>query len=143
MNKIEQNKKIVNDAFEQSRKGNREGFINALSVDFKWTTIGSTGVSGTFDVQGLVNEYFPKVFASFKSVPVIVPDHIIADENFVIRLGHGEGGLAKNGVEYNNIYCFVIEVENEKIKSITEYCDTALIEKAELGKYQKTNANNG
>ncbi|AKA34261.1 nuclear transport factor 2 family protein [Flagellimonas lutaonensis] len=136
MTRIEQNKQIVNAAFDHAEKGNLEGFLKALSQDFKWTTTGSTGVSGTYDVQGLINEYFPKITASFESMPVIVPDKIIADENHVIRLGHGEGGVAKNGLEYNNIYCFVIEVENEKIKSITEYCDTALVEKAELGQYQ-------
>lgn len=135
MTKVEQNKQIVNTAFDHAEKGNFEGFLNALSQDFKWTTIGSTGVSGTYDVQGLLYEYFPKIAASFESMPIIVPDQIIADENYVIRLGHGEGGIAKNGLEYNNIYCFVIEVHNEKIKSITEYCDTALVEKAELGRY--------
>lgn len=135
MNRVEQNKQIVNTAFEHAEKDNIEGFLNALSPDFKWTTIGSTGVSGTYDTKGLLEIYFPKIAASFESMPVIVPDKIIADENYVIRLGHGEGGVAKNGLEYNNIYCFVIEVENDKIKSITEYCDTSLVEEAELGQY--------
>ncbi len=66
---------------------------------------------------------------------IIVPEQIIADENFVIRLGHGEGGVAKNGLEYNNIYCFVIRIKDNKITEITEYCDTDLIQKAELEKY--------
>lgn len=135
MNKAEQNKKIVNQAFDLAEKGNIKGFLNNLSEDFKWTTIGSTSVSGTYDIKGLLENYFPKIAASFESMPIIIPDQIIADENYVIRLGHGEGGVAKNGLEYNNIYCFVIRVKDNKIKEITEYCDTALVEKAKLGKY--------
>lgn len=133
MNKIEQNKQFVNNAFAQAEQGNIEGFLSALSQDFKWTTIGSTDVSGTYDVKGLLEVYFPKIAASFESIPIIVPDQIIADENYVIRIGHGEGGVAKNGMEYNNIYCFVIQLEGGKIKSITEYCDTDLVVKAGLG----------
>ncbi|GAO30814.1 nuclear transport factor 2 family protein [Geofilum rubicundum] len=133
MNKVEQNKQIVNNAFDQAAKGNLEGFINALSKDFKWTTIGSTAVSGTYDIKGLLEVYFPKIAVSFESMPIIVPDHIIADENYVIRLGHGEGGVAKNGLEYNNIYCLVIWVEDGKIKGITEYYDTDLVQKVKLG----------
>lgn len=135
MNKAEQNKLIVNNAFEQAEKGNIEGFLSALSEDFQWRTIGSTGVSGTYDTKGLLEVYFPKIQASFTSMPSIIPDQIIADEDHVIRLGHGEGGVAKNGLAYNNIYCFVIGVKGEKIISITEYCDTALVEKANLGNY--------
>lgn len=135
MTKAEQNKKIVNNAFEQAEKGNIDGFLSALSADFQWSTTGSTGVSGTYDTKGLLETYFPKIAASFTRMPIIVPDKIIADENHVVRLGHGEGGIAKNGLAYNNIYCFVIEVKDEKIKSITEYCDTALVEKANLGHY--------
>jgi hypothetical protein len=135
MNKAEQNKQIVNQAFDLAEKVNIEGFLKNLSDDFKWTTIGSTGVSGTYDTKGLLENYFPKIAASFKSMPIIVPDQIIADENFVIRLGHGEGGVAKNGLEYNNIYCFVIKIKDGKISEITEYCDTDLVRKAELGEY--------
>lgn len=133
--KSEENKKLVNDAFEQAEKGNIEGFLNALSEDFKWTTIGATSVSGSYSTRDLLDIYFPKIAASFESMPIIVPDQIIADENYVIRIGHGEGGIAKNGLEYNNLYCFVIKVRGNKISEITEYCDTDLVIKAKLGEY--------
>jgi len=135
MNTSQENKQIVNDAFDQAEQGNVEGFLNALSDDFKWITVGSTGVSGTYDTKGLLEVYFPKIAASFEKMPIIVPYKIIAEDNYVIRLGHGEGGIAKNGLTYNNTYCFVIQVEDGKIKEIKEFCDTDLVQKAELGKY--------
>ena len=54
---------------------------------------------------------------------------------FTIGILNGEGGIAKNGMEYNIIYCFVIQVKDGKIKEIKEFCDTDLIQKAELGNY--------
>ena len=135
MSSSHENKQIVNRAFEQAEKGNVEGFLKALSDDFKWITIGSTGVSGTYDTEGLLKIYFPKIMASFESMPKIVPDRLIAEDDYVIRLGHGEGGVAKNGMEYNNTYCFVIQVNDGKIKEIKEFCDTDLVRKAELGNY--------
>lgn len=135
MNKSDQNKQVVNNAFEQADKGNVEGFLNALSDDFKWITIGSTEVSGTYDTKGLLEVYFPKIMASFESMPIIVPDRLIAEDDYVIRLGHGEGGVAKNGMVYNNTYCFVIQVKDGKIKEIKEFCDTDLVRKAGLGKH--------
>ncbi len=137
MNTNQENKTIVNNAFEQAEKGNLEGFLSSLADDFKWTTIGSTGVSGTYDTKGLLENYFPKIAASFESMPIIVPDRIIAEDDYVIRLGHGEGGIAKNGMVYNNIYCFVIQVKDGKIKEIKEFCDTDLVQKAELGILEK------
>ncbi len=50
MNKAEKNKQIVNQAFDLAEQGNIEGFLNNLSDDFKWTTIGFTVVSGTYDI---------------------------------------------------------------------------------------------
>jgi hypothetical protein len=131
----EHNKQIVNNAFDLAEQGNLEGFLNTLSDDFKWTTIGSTSVSGTYDIEGLLEDYFPKIAASFDNMPIIVPDQVIAEGDHVIRIGHGEGGIAKNGLEYNNIYCFVIHVIDGKIKKITEFCDTDLVQKAQLGQY--------
>jgi len=43
-------------------------------------------------------ELLPLIIGSFETPPTVVIDRIIAEDDFVVLVAHGEGGIAKNGV---------------------------------------------
>jgi ketosteroid isomerase-like protein len=54
---------------------------------------------------------------------------IIADGDTVVVESRG-GVTTKAGARYENDYCWVFRVRDDKIASITEYMDTELVTKA-------------
>ena len=54
-------------------------------------------------------------------------DNIIAEGNHVVVQGHASGRTTKSGKPYNNTYCLVYEIIDGTIRTLTEYCDTDLV----------------
>ena len=50
----------------------------------------------------------------------------IADEDYVVVEARGRN-TTKDGVPYNNIYCYVFHLANGKLQEMTEYLDTELV----------------
>lgn len=132
--KAQKNKELVRHIFDEIGKGNHQPFLDALSEDFTVTAIGTTPMSGTYKgIKQVTEEVLPKVMASFETPPTLVVDRIIAEGDFVVLIAHGEGGVAKNGVAYNNTYCHVMRLQDGKLAESTEYLDTALVNAARIG----------
>ncbi|MCP4475113.1 MAG: hypothetical protein GY821_11235 [Gammaproteobacteria bacterium] len=55
----------------------------------------------------------------------ILNSYVIDDTLIVELCGEGK---AKNGNQYNNEYCWIIEFDHDKIISITAYLDTLLLD---------------
>ena len=129
-----ENKEFVRHIFTEIGKGNHQPFLDAISEDFTVTAIGTTPVSGTYKgIEKVTKEFLPRVMASFETPPTVVIDQIIAEGDFVVLIAHGEGGVAKNGVAYNNTYCHVMRLQDGKLVESTEYLDTALVNAARIG----------
>ena len=52
--------------------------------------------------------------------------NLVAEGNQVVVEALGES-RTKDGRDYNNIYCLVLRLEDEKIAEIREYLDTELV----------------
>ena len=130
----EENKKLVAHLYSEAARGNNEPMTNAFAEDMVWTIIGSTPVSGTYrGLQEIRETLAPKLMSSFEATPRLIVDRLIAEDDQVVVLAHGEGGKTKNGTEYNNTYCHVLRLRGEKFVEFLEYCDTDLVIKAGLG----------
>ena len=131
-----ENKELVRHIFTEIGKGNHQPFLEAVAEDFTVTCIGTTPLSGTYKgIKKVGEEFIAPVMASFEIPPTVVVDRIIAEGDFVVVVAHGEGGVAKNGVAYNNTYCHVMRLQDGKLVESTEYLDTALVNAARLGQY--------
>ena len=130
-----ENKELVRHIFAEIGKGNHQPFLEAVAEDFTLTCIGTTPLSGTIKGIKKVGEFIAPVMASFETPPTVVVDRIIAEDDFVVVVAHGEGGVAKNGVAYNNTYCHVMRLQDGKLVESTEYLDTALVNEARIGQY--------
>ena len=130
----EENKKLVERLYAEAATGNYEPMFGAFAKDMVWTIIGSTPISGAYKgIEEIQGTLAPKMMNSFEEVPRMIVDRLIADDDHVVVLAHGEGGRSKNSTECNNTYCHVLRLEDGKFVELIEYCDTDLIMKAGLG----------
>jgi len=121
------NKEIIRNAYTEINNGNFEPFMSILDENFKLTIPGSLPLSGTFvGIQELTEKFLPIITNALKVQPKIIIDEMVAEGDFVVMKAHGEGGIAKNGKEYNNTYCHFMRLKGGKLVESTEYVDTEL-----------------
>ena len=121
-----ENKKLVQQIFDQLAKGNARPFVDSMAEDFKWTIAGSTQWSRTYEGKhAVVKELFGELQARL-TPPIITAAHnFIADEDCVAVEARGSN-TTKDGRPYNNHYCFVFRLAGGKLRQVTEYMDTHL-----------------
>jgi uncharacterized protein len=124
-----QNRKLIEDAFESWVRGDRTPFNSLLADDLRWTVIGNSPVSGRYNskrefLEGAGSRMAEKLATTIQ--PVL--RHVIADASMVAVVfdGHATG---KNGTDYRQTYCWVLRLENGRIREGTAYLDTELITK--------------
>jgi len=122
-----ENKEIIRTMFAELGKGNADAFLGAMSDDLKFTLIGNTKFSGIFNgKQEFIAKVLAPLGAALEGGLTITPDNLIADSEFVAMQSRGKS-TAKNGKSYNNTYCHVFRITNGKIREVTEYLDTELV----------------
>lgn len=122
-----ENKEIIRTMFAELGKGNADAFLGAMSDDLKFTLIGNTKFSGIFNgKQEFIAKVLAPLGAALEGGLTITPDNLIADGEFVAMQSRGNS-TAKNGKSYNNTYCHVFRITNGKIREVTEYLDTELV----------------
>src|SRR5690242_11648058 len=105
-----------------------DAMLAMLADDVRWTLIGNTKFSGTFNGKmELLDRLIYPLFAQLESMGKGVTDNVIAEGDGVVVQPRGTGRRTKTGNDYNNTYCIVYRVADGKVKEVTEYCDTELI----------------
>jgi len=122
-----ENKELVRNMFAELSKGNAEGFLGALADNVRFTIIGTSKYSGTYNgKQELTTKLLGPLSAQLEGGLTITPDNFIAEGNFVAMQARGKS-MSKNGKPYNNTYCQVFTILNGKVQEMTEYLDTELV----------------
>ncbi len=125
-----ENKKLIQDMFAELSKGNAPAFLNAMADDVRFTLIGTTKYSGTFNgKQELINKVLQPLTAQLEGGLTITPENFIADGDFVAMQARGKS-TTKSGKSYNNTYCQVFRIADGKVQEVTEYLDTELVTSA-------------
>jgi uncharacterized protein len=122
-----ENKKLIQDAFNAWARGNGTAVFDLLSEDVHWTVIGSTPVSRTYFskrefLEGAVKPLGEKISGAIQ--PTVRDVSADGDKVFVQWDGRATG---HNGTLYNQTYCWVMRVENGRVREGTAYLDTELI----------------
>jgi uncharacterized protein len=129
MNTID-NKALVQHIHAELDKGNGQAFIDSLADDASWTLEGTTPWSRTYAGKAAIREeLIAPLFAQFAAPYVSKTERIIAEGDRVVVLFSGDVPT-KAGKRYNNRYCYVYRLEGGKVKELTEYFDTALVQQA-------------
>jgi ketosteroid isomerase-like protein len=124
-----ENKVIIQNIMEARSRRDPAPFIAAMADDFVWRIIGSTAWSGKYVGKTDVCERLLKpLYAQFTSPSRITPTRILADGDYVVVECHGDA-LTISGEPYRNSYCFVIHMAAGQMREMTEYMDTALVDR--------------
>ena len=123
----ERNRATITSIFAAMSRGDTRPFGEAMADDFTWRMTGTTAWSGTYvgkaDVQGRMLRTLREQWATqYKSTP----SRILADGDHVVVETRGDV-VTKTGKPYNNTYCFVIRMRDDKMVELTEYFDTELV----------------
>ena len=123
----EENKQFVTDALAALNVGDAEKFLDALSDDVRFTLIGSTSFSGTYEgKQAFVSQVLEKLVGELDGGIELRPQNIVAEGDHVVVEAQ-EKARTKSGQDYNNTYCFVYRLAGGKIVEAHEYLDTELV----------------
>ena len=122
-----ENKELVRNMFAELSKGNAEAFLGAMADNVRFTIIGTSKYSGTYNgKQEVINKLLAPLGAQLEGGLSITPDNFIADGDFVAMQSRGKA-MSKNGKPYNNTYCQIFRIANGKVQEMTEYLDTELV----------------
>ena len=123
----EENQQFVTDALAALNVGDAEKFLDALSDDVRFTLIGSTSYSGTYEgKQAFVSQVLEKLVGELDGGIELRPQNIVAEGDHVVVEAQGKA-RTKSGQDYNNTYCFVYRLADGKIVEAHEYLDTELV----------------
>lgn len=124
-----ENKQLLQHVFAEMSNGNTKPFGEILADDLRWTIIGTTKYSKTYEgKQAVYKELLEPLFFQFANQYENHAQRFIAEDDFVVVQSRGRV-TTKAGKEYNNEYCYVFRLEGGKVTELTEYCDTAMIDR--------------
>lgn len=124
----ESNKEPVITAFAALSSGDMPAFLECFADDLRWTIIGKTVYSGTYNGKDdLATRLFGRLAEQLDDNGIRADvQNTIAEDDTVVAQVQGQA-QTKTGRSYNNTYCFVIQIVDGKIKDWTEYLDTELV----------------
>lgn len=125
-----ENKALVRDVFAALAEGDGRPFVNLLADDIRWTIIGSTEWSGSWEGKVAVrSNLLDPLFAQFRTPYRSEALRLIAEDDHVVIECRGDV-TTRAGTPYRNTYCYVCRLDGGKVRELTEYCDTELLTKA-------------
>jgi len=123
------NKALIQDIMDARARRDAGPFIAAMADDFVWRITGSTAWSGEYVGKADVLERLIKPLrGQFTAPNSLTLSRIIAEGDYVVAECRGNATTLA-GELYANTYCFVIRVADGKMRELTEYMDTALVER--------------
>ncbi|MGH7934370.1 MAG: nuclear transport factor 2 family protein [Candidatus Binataceae bacterium] len=119
----DQNVQMVTKTWQALAKGDIETAIANMSDEVSWVVPGKiANVSGLKRGKQAVREFAGGIGKSFPNgLHTEIRKTHNAGDTVILELTNQ--GKAFNGKDYENEYCFIFEVENDKIRRIREYVD--------------------
>ena len=122
------NKKLMENIFAGVAAGDRSSFVDALADDVTMTVTGQYSWSQTFHGKESVLRDLHGYVSSLLKHRRTIPFRIIADDEWVAVEARGDM-MTLAGERYDNHYCLIYRIVNDKISEIREYNDSALCER--------------
>lgn len=125
-----ENKELLRNAFTEVAKGNGQPFVDLLADDVRWTIIGTTAWSRTYEGKvSVLDDLLRPMSGQLRGRTIISAHRYIAEDDLVVVEGRGRNSTV-GGVRYHNEYCWVFRLVDGRVCELTEYADTQLIASA-------------
>lgn len=124
---VADNKELVTATWDAVTKGDLDTFMNNLADDVTWTFFGTHRFAGTFSGKdNLTNGLFAPLGDVLEDgIKVTILSMTAEDDRVVIEVKGS--ARSKDGKDYNNDYCIVVNCADGRIKAVREYLDTELV----------------
>jgi len=121
-----ENKQLLQHIYSELSKGNATPFLENMAEDVRWTIMGTTRWSKTYEgKQAILTELLGPLFAQFADQYTATANRFIAEDDLVVAEVIGRV-TTKSGKPYNNSYCYIFRLADGKIQEVKEYLDTQL-----------------
>jgi len=111
----ENNKALVRAAYDSISAGELDGFMDRLADDVKWTFFGKHRFAGTMvGKEDILNNLLTPLSNKMVDGLKININTIIGEGDKVVIEATGQSDVVGGGT-YNNIYCYVVTVHDDKI----------------------------
>ena len=101
--------------------------MDALADDASWKVIGSSPWSGTYEgKRAITDELMRPLFRQFADRYKARAIRIVAEHDVVVVEARGRV-TTKSGKPYDQTYCYVFQLSDGKVRELTEYLDTDLV----------------
>lgn len=122
-----ENKQLMQRVFAQLAEGNGQPFMDALANDARWTVIGSSPWSRTYEgKRAITDELMRPLFRQFADQYKARATRILAEDDIVVVEARAEV-TTKSGKPYHQTYCYVFQLADGEVRELTEYLDTELV----------------
>jgi uncharacterized protein len=123
------NKRLLQEAFAALETGDGRLFVACMADDFAWTITGTTPWSRRYAGKDVVRrDLLDPLFAQFAGRYTNTALRFIADDDHVVVECRGHVAT-RSGQRYDNFYCYVCRFVEGRMVELTEYLDTALVER--------------
>ncbi|WP_300299198.1 nuclear transport factor 2 family protein [Ferrovibrio sp.] len=123
------NKQILQQAFARTAQGEGRAFVDILAEDAVWITLGDTAWSKRFEGKAaILRDLLGPLRARFSQPNRVRAERFIAEGDMVAVEARGDA-VTNDGQPYRNRYCLVCRMRDGKVVELTEYADTALIDR--------------
>ena len=124
----EENRAIITAAFEAWAGGDSGPFFDLVAEDISWTVIGTTTVSGCFKTRDVFfSEAFSRLMERLDGgIRLKRVQNILADGDHVV-VQFESASRSRNGMPYEQSYCWVLQLADGEIIEATAYLDTELV----------------
>jgi uncharacterized protein len=122
-----ENQKLIAEAFAAWEHGDYQPFFKVVSDDVRWTVIGSTRISGTFEgkqafLDGAVVPLHERLAGPIQATV----RNVFGDGDHVILQWQGQSS-SRSGRPYPQVYCWVMRLVDGMVVEVTAYLDTELV----------------
>ncbi len=123
------NKRLLQEAFAALERGDGKPFVDCMADEFTWTIMGTTPWSRAYSGKAAVrDELFKPLFAQFADRYSNTALSFVAEDDTVVVECRGRV-TTRSGEPYNNAYCYICRFSQGRMVGLTEYLDTALVER--------------
>ncbi len=126
---MNENQQLIANAFAAWEAGDAQAVFKLMSPELEWRIIGSTDISGTYRSK---KEFLDMVNARLMphmSGPLQPSVTRIFASGTTVVVQFTSFAPTRSGPDYEQTYCWIMEVEAGEIRSGTAYLDTALIDR--------------
>jgi uncharacterized protein (TIGR02246 family) len=122
-------KELIAQAFTAWEAGDSQAVFKLMADDLQWTIIGTTEISGTYESrEAFLTMVNTKLMPHFAGPLIPTVQHIFADGDRVAAQ-FSSHAPTHDGPDYDQNYCWVMQIVDGQIKRGTAYLDTALIDR--------------